>query len=384
MLATQLALFPYQEHPDHRPADFIPVYEPDLRGNEEAYVMDAVRSGWISYLGAYCDRFERAFAEFCGTAHALPVCNGTVALHLALHALGIGPGDEVIVPALTFVATANAVHYTGATPICADVDPQTWNIDPAAVERLITPRTKAILPVHVYGHPAPMAELNRLAEQHDLWVVEDAAEAHGAALQGRRTGGLGHIGCFSLMANKIITTGEGGVVTTNDAELMQRCRHLRDHAMPPERRYWHDEVGFNYRMTNLQAAVGVAQLERVEGFIRRKRAIAELYDELLTAVPGLTRPVELPGCTNVYWMYSVLVDERFGLTRDALILALRERNIDSRPFFHPLDTLPPYAQAEPCPTALDLSQRGLNLPSSPRLSDEQVIYICDTLKELGR
>lgn len=385
MLATQLSLFPYLEHPSHRPPDFIPIYEPDLSGNEEAYVLDAVRSGWISYLGTYCDRFAQDFADFCGVEHALPVCNGTVALHLALHALGIGPGDEVIVPALTFVASANAVSYTGATPVIADVDPHTWNMDPDSVASLITERTKAIMPVHVYGHPAPMDALNALAEERGLWVVEDAAEAHGAAFNGRRTGGLGHVACFSLMANKIITTGEGGMITTDDAELMGRMKHLRDHAMPPERRYWHDEVGFNYRMTNLQAAVGVAQLERVEGFIHRKRAIAELYDELLGGVPGLTLPVELPNCTNVYWMYSVLVDENeYGLSRDQLIPALRERGVDSRPFFHPLDTLPPYLRTTPQPVALDLSGRGLNLPSSHTLRDEQIVYICDVLRGLAR
>ncbi|MCB0096130.1 MAG: DegT/DnrJ/EryC1/StrS family aminotransferase [Caldilineaceae bacterium] len=383
--ALQPSLFPYLEHQlSNRPDNFIPIYEPSLGPREEEFVLNAVRSGWISYLGEYVDRFEHEFARFCGVKYAVPVCNGTVALHLALAALDIGPGDEVIVPALTFIATANAVHYTGARPICADVDPVTWNMDPQSVEKLITPATKAIIPVHVYGHPVDMAALNALAAQHDLWVVEDAAEAHGAAIGGQRTGGLGHIAAFSLMANKIITTGEGGMVTTNDEALYLRCRHLRDHAMPPGRRYWHDEVGFNYRMTNLQAAVGMAQMERVEEFIRRKREIAALYDELLTTVPGLTRPVEQPGYTNVYWMYSVLVEPAYGLSRDELIPALRQRNIDSRPFFHPIDTLPPYLSHTPCPVALDLSRRGLNLPSAPSLTDAQVAYICHTLRELAQ
>jgi len=367
-----------------RPEKFIPIYEPTLGEREEAAVLDAVHSGWISSNGKYIREFEGAFAAFCGVAHGISVSNGTTALHLAIHALGIGPGDEVIVPALTFVASANAVHYTGATPVFADVDPHTWAIDPAAVEALITPKTKAIMPVHLYGHPAPMAALNALADRYGLLVIEDAAEAHGAQVGQQRTGNLGHVAAFSFFANKIITTGEGGMVTTNDAALAARCRRLRDHAMPPERRYWHDEVGFNYRMTNLQAAIGVAQMTRIDEFIARKRAIAKCYQAALCKVPGLTLPVELSGYTNVYWMYSLLIDENYPLTRDELILALREHNIDSRPFFHPLDTLPPYRRTVPSPTALRLSQQGLNLPSAPSLTDDQVRYICDTLRALGR
>ena len=384
-LTKQLSLFPYLEHQhSERPAGFIPIYEPDLSGREEKYVLDAVRSGWISYLGEYCDRFERDFAKFCGTRYAIATCNGTVALHLALATLDIGPGDEVILPTLTFVATANAIKYTGATPIFADVDPITWNIDPDDVARLITPHTKAIMPVHIYGHPADMAQINAIAQEYDLYMVEDAAEAHGAEINGERTGSFGHIAAFSLMANKIITTGEGGMVTTNDEAIMKRARYLRDHAMNPERRYWHDEVGFNYRMTNLQAAVGVAQLERAEQFIARKRRIAEIYDDYLTGLPGLTTPAELPGYTNVYWMYSVLLDDGFALTRDELVPALRKQGIDSRPFFHPLDTMPMYQSDNPRPVALDLSRRGINLPSAPTLADEQVVYICNTLRELSR
>ncbi|MBX3010284.1 MAG: DegT/DnrJ/EryC1/StrS family aminotransferase, partial [Caldilineaceae bacterium] len=229
-----------------RPAQFIPIYEPTLGEAEEALVLEAVRSGWISSNGKYLREFEERFAAFCGAAYGVSTNNGTTALHLVLHALGIGPGDEVIVPALTFVASANAVRYTGATPIFADVDPVTWTLDPAAVAALITPRTKAIMPVHLYGHPAPMPALQALADQHGLLLVEDAAEAHGAQVGDKRTGVLGQAAAFSFFANKVITTGEGGMVTTNDATLAARCRMLRDHAMPPERRYWHDEIGFNY------------------------------------------------------------------------------------------------------------------------------------------
>jgi len=383
-MIQQLALFPYLEtQASKRPPDFIPVYTPVLNGREEKYVLDAVRSGWISSLGSYVTRFEEAFARFCDVPYAVSVSNGTVAIHLALHALGIGPGDEVIVPSLTFIATANAVHYTGATPIFADVDPLTWSLDPADVQRRITSRTRAILPVHLYGHPAPMAALQALADEHDLLLIEDAAEAHGAEIAGQRVGGLGRIATFSFYANKIITTGEGGMLTTTDEALAARCRMLRDHAMPPDRRYWHDEVGFNYRMTNLQAAVGVAQMERIDSFIRRKREIATLYREGLADIPGVTFAAELPGCTNVYWMVSVLVEAPYALSRDELIPALRTHGIDSRPFFHPLDTLPPYLSAEPRPVAWHLSQCGLNLPSSPALTDAQVTYVCEVMHALG-
>ncbi len=379
---TPVSDFLEHEH-SARPAEFIPIYEPTLGAEEEAYLLDTIRSGWISSNGRYIREFEERFAAFCGVAHGVSVSNGTTALHLILHALGIGRGDEVIVPALTFVASANTVAYTGATPLFADVDPETWTIDPAAVAALITPRTKAIMPVHIYGHPAPMAALQQLADAHKLFLVEDAAEAHGAQIGARRTGALATAGAFSFFANKIITTGEGGMVTTADADLAARCRMLRDHAMPPERRYWHDELGFNYRMTNLQAAVGVAQMARIDGFIARKRAIAQRYNAGLAGIPGLTLPVERAGYTNVYWMYSILVDQPFPLTRDELLPALRAHNIDSRPFFHPLDTLPPYRRATPCPTALCLSRQGLNLPSAPSLTDAQVDRICALLRKLA-
>jgi perosamine synthetase len=384
MLVEQLSLFPYLEPESApRPADFIPIYEPWLGELEEAYVLDAVRSGWISSLGKYVTEFEERFADFCGTRHAVSVSNGTTALHLALHALGVGPGDEVIVPALTFIASANAVSYTGATPIFADVDPESWCIHPESVAGRITTRTKAIMPVHLYGHPADMDGINELAGAYNLVVVEDAAEAHGAAIRGQRAGSLGRIGSFSFYANKTITTGEGGMLTTDDDALAARCRLLRDHAMPPTRRYWHDEIGFNYRMTNLQAAVGAAQMERIDEFIRRKRQIARWYAEGLAHVPGITLPVERPGCTNIYWMVSILVDPPFPLGRDEMIPALRAEGIDSRPFFHPMDTLPPYRQEPPQPVSLSLSQRGLNLPSSPSLSQDQVGYVCEVIQRFA-
>ena len=382
-IAKQLPLPYLESETAPRPRDFIPVYEPLLGVREEEYVLDAVRSGWISSLGKYIPQFEESFAAFCGTRFGVTASNGTTALHLATHALGLGPGDEVIIPDLTFIASASAVHYTGARPVFVDVDPATWTLDIDALERAITPATKAVMPVHLYGHMTDMAAVNEIAAAHNLWVIEDAAEAHGAAIEGQRAGSWGTIGAFSFYANKIITTGEGGMLTTDDADLAARCRQLRDHAMPPARRYWHDEVGFNYRMTNLQAAVGVAQMEQIDAVIRRKREIAELYLSQLADVPGITLPVERPGTTNVYWMVSVLIGDGYPLTRDELIVALRQQGIDSRPFFHPLDTLPPFFAADPCPVALRLSRQGINLPSSPRLTDDQVAYICATLRRLA-
>jgi perosamine synthetase len=381
----QLPVLPYLEHEESaRPSGFIPVYEPWLGAREEALVLEAVQSGWISSLGKFIGQFEEEFAAYCGCKYGISTSNGTTALHLALHALGVGAGDEVIVPTLTFIASANSVAYTGARPVFVDVDPVTWTIDPQDVAARITPRTRAIMPVHLYGQMAPMPELRDLAGRHGLWLVEDAAEAHGAAIGSVRAGAWGTIGSFSFYGNKIITTGEGGMLTTDDAALAARCRQLRDHGMPPERRYWHDEIGFNYRMTNMQAAVGVAQMERIDEFVARKRAIAARYAARLADVPGVTLAAERPGTTSVYWMIALLVEPPFPLDRDQLIVALRAAGIDSRPFFYPLDTLPPYMAATPRPVAQSLSRRGLNLPSAPRLTDAQVDYICATLRRLAR
>ena len=380
---TQLPL-PYLEtEASPRPASFIPVYEPWLGKLEEELVLETVRSTWISSNGKYIRQFEEEFAAYSGSKHGVSTSNGTTALHLAIHALGIGAGDEVIVPALTFIASANSVHYTGARPIFADVDPATWTINPDDIARLITPRTKAIMPVHIYGQMAAMPEVMALAEAHNLFVIEDAAEAHGAAIGGRRAGSWGTIGAFSFFANKIITTGEGGMLLTDDDALAARCRQLRDHGMPPERRYWHDEVGFNYRLTNMQAAVGVAQMTRINEVIRRKRAIAEQYAAELADVPGITLAQEAAGTTSVFWMVSALIDTPFALSRDELVVALRQQNIDSRPFFHPLDTLPPYRSGPPSPVALDLSRRGINLPSAPTLTTAQVSRICAALRQFA-
>lgn len=361
--------------------NFIPVYQPDLSGNELSYVTDCIKSSWVSSLGEYIDRFERGFASFCGVKHGISVANGTVALHLALAAHGIGPGDEVILPTLTFIATANVVHYTGATPVFVDSDSQTWQMDVNEVAKKISIRTKAILPVHLYGHPVDMAPLMELAAAHQIFVVEDAAEAHGAEYRGRRVGGLGHVGCFSFYGNKIITTGEGGMLVTDDDELAARLHFLKDHGMSKERRYYHPEVGYNYRMTNIQAALGVAQLERIEQFSERKQEIASMYQELLGGCPGLVTHPQAPWARNSYWMYSVLVREHAKLSRDALMAHLKAQGIDSRPFFIPIHQMPPYREEEIYPIAEELSQTGMNLPSYPAISDEDIMRISGTIRE---
>lgn len=362
---------------------YLPVYSPSLPTAARSYVMDCLDTAWLSSLGAYVGRFEQQFAAASECTHALAVSSGTSALHLALAAARIGPGDEVIVPALTFVATANAVTYTGARPVLADVDPETWTIDPADVERRLSPRTRAIIPVHLYGHPADMDPLLAIARSRGLLVIEDAAEAHGATYKGRRVGGIGHIGCFSFYGNKMISTGEGGMVTTNDSSLAERVRLLRDHAMDPHRRYFHTVVGFNYRMTNLQAAVGCAQIESIDTLLARTRAVALQYTERLRGVFGLTLPVERPWATNVFWMFSVLVEAAFGLSRDAVMKTLEADGIETRPFFIPLHKLPPYASNETYPVAERVASRGVNLPSGPGLGASSIERVCSRVELAG-
>jgi perosamine synthetase len=362
----------------------IPVFAPWLSENVRRYVLDCVDSGWISSLGQYVERFERDFAAFCEARHGVATSNGTTALHLALVTLGIGPGDEVLVPDLTFVSTANVVRYTGATPVLVDVDLRTWGMDPADARRKLTPRTRAIIPVHLYGHPVDMDSLLALAAAHGLEVVEDAAEAHGARHRGRRVGALGKIGAFSFYGNKIITTGEGGMLVTNDPTLAERAAFLRDHAMDRRRRYYHPEIGFNYRMTNIQAAIGCAQLEQAEAILTRRKEIAAAYETGLAGIAGLTRPPAEPWAENVYWMYSVLIEPGFGLNREAVRAGLRERGVDSRPFFVPLHELPPYRQDAPFPVTTALAAKGINLPSGTGLRPEEITQVCDALRGLAR
>jgi perosamine synthetase len=365
----------------------IPVAAPALVGREREYVLDCLDSTWISSSGRYLDRFEAAFAAFCGVAHAIPCCNGTVAVHLALLAHGVGAGDEVIVPTLTYVATANPVTYCGGKPVFVDAEPRTWNMDPERVAEAITPRTRGIIVVHLYGHPVDMDPILELAERNDLWVIEDAAEAHGATYRGRTVGSMGSLSTFSFYGNKIITSGEGGMVVSDDDGLAATVRQLRGQGQDPERRYWFPMVGYNYRMTNIAAAIGLAQLERIDWHLGRRREIAGWYREELAAEEGIELSPEASWAESAFWINCAVVDEsRFG-SRDDLMAALDDAGIETRPFFYPLHTLPMYRgdnEDKSFPVAEDLGRRGLNLPSSATLRRDEVAYICERLRSLAR
>jgi perosamine synthetase len=362
----------------------IPVTEPALDGNELTYVTDCILSGWLSSKGAYVKRFEDAMAAWCGVRHGIATSSGTSALHLALLALDVGPGDEVIVPALSYVASANAVTYTGARPIFVDADASTWNLDLNQLESKITPRTKAIMAVHLYGHPVDMAPSLAIADKHGLWVVEDACEAHGAEYKGLRVGGIGHIGCFSFYGNKLVTTGEGGMLTTDVDDFAETSRLLRNQATRGET-YWHSRIGFSYRMTNLQAAVGLAQLERIDKFIAARQKIVHLYDDLLMDTPGLVPHTEPPWGRSIGWLYSLLVEaDEFGMNRDELIACLAGHGIESKPFFEPLPRLPAYEDGQSYPVAEYLSRCGISLPTSAKLQPQQVEYIAQAIKQSSR
>lgn len=369
----------------------IPVCEPLLEGNELAYVEDAVRSGWISSGGEYLRRFEEGFAAYCGVRHGIGTTSGTTALHLALAALGVGPGDEVIIPDFTMIACAFAVCYTGAMPVVVDADPLSWNIDVAQVARKLTPRTKAIMAVHIYGHPADMDPLFELARARHVAVLEDAAEAHGATYKGRRCGSLGDLAAFSFYANKVIATGEGGMVVTGDDRLAEACRALRNLSFPRDgsRVYVHDRIGFNYRMSNLQGALGLAQLERVDALLGARRAHAARYSRNLAPVAALELPPERPWVTSSYWMYGVVLRDGARLSRDELARRLAAEGIETRPFFLPMHLQPALLRygidaRGAYPVADRLGARGLYLPSGSGLSDAQIDRVCEAVeRQLG-
>jgi len=374
---VDLAIFDRRSH--------LPVAQPFIADKELSYVMECVLTGWISSAGKFVSRFEETFAEFCGARHGISTSSGTAALHLALLASGVGEGDEVVVPTLTFVATANAVRYTGARPVFVDSEVETWNMDTNRIEEAITPRTKAIIPVHLFGHPADMDPILEIASRHGLTVIEDAAQAHGALYKGRRVGNLADLGIFSFYGNKIVTTGEGGIIVTDRSDLAEKARLLRDHGMSREKRYWHTVLGYNYRLTNLQAAVGVGQMENIDTILQKKREIAEEYAEGLRDLNGLTLPPEAPWARNVYWLYAVLMEPgRFGCSRDELISRLLEGGIEARPFFPPVHSQPIYATGQTLPVAERLSATGLCLPSAPRLHSTDIRRVADALYRLVR
>lgn len=356
----------------------IPAAEPLIRGNELEYITDCIKSTWLSH-GKYIDLFEEKFAKFCGVKYATSVVNGTAALHLLLASLGIKPGDEVIIPDLTFVATANAVSYAGAKPILVDVERKTWNIDPAKIEEKITAKTKAIIAVHLYGHPADMDRINSIAKSRNIYVLEDACEAHGALYKGKKAGSLGYASCFSFYGNKIITTGEGGMIVSGDKSLINKASFLKSHAQAAKGIYHHSEIGFNYRFTNLQAALGLAQLENVDYVLQRKRENARVYKSLLKDIDIIMLSPEEPWAKSAFWMYSIVLKK--DNLREKLMEKLIDLGIETRPFFEPMHNLPMYRQKGNFLNTVFLSGNGLNLPSGATLSAQDIEYVCDAVKK---
>jgi perosamine synthetase len=368
----------------------IEVCEPTLQGNEKKYVDQCIDTNWISSGGSFIDEFEKRFSEYCGVKHAITCSNGTTALHLALASLGIGKGDEVIVPDFSVISLAYAVIYTGATPVFVDSELKTWNIDPDKIEEKITDRTKALLVMHTYGCPADMDKIRTIADKHGLKVIEDAAEAFGAVYKGRKAGSLGDIGCFSLYANKVVTTGEGGMVVTNNKEIAETVARLKNLAFIRPR-FIHHEIGFNYRLTNIQAAIGVAQMERADELVKGRSSNAPAYDAELQAVDGITLPPKCPYGNSVYWMYGILIDKnKFGIGREEAMNLLKERGVDTRSFFYPMH-LQPILRKDPSidcqgeyPVAEKLYNEGFYLPSSSHLTPELIKEVCTTLKSLRK
>lgn len=374
-ISSRIRLLPVVDE-DYRVVDYVecrgdlhvPLITPDISGNELKYLVEAFLSTWISSTGSFIDQFEKRFSAFCECDHGVAVSNGTVALHLALTALGVGNGDEVIVPDMTFAATINTVLHANAVPVIVDIERDSWCIDPAEIEKAITPRTRAIIPVHLYGQPCDMEAIMRIAARHNLFVIEDCAEAHGAIFNGKKVGSIGDVGCFSFFGNKVITTGEGGMCTTNNAALTDTLRVLRDHGMSKTKKYWHEMVGFNYRMTNLQAAIGVAQLEHIDDILRKRAEMEERY----RAQPILNQFFEfqhnrLPCRDRITWLICALLKKG---DRDMLIASLREKKIDTRPFFYPLSTMDIYKQFVFSNTvSREISARGISFPTNADMED---------------
>ncbi|MGV8815428.1 MAG: DegT/DnrJ/EryC1/StrS family aminotransferase [Gelidibacter sp.] len=361
---------------------FIPISQPSITQKEIDYVTDAVKSTWVSSLGKYIDRFEAEFADFCQSRYAVSVSNGTVAIQLALTAHGIGEGDEVIMPNLSFIATANAVLHCNATPVFADIDEFNLCIDPKSIEALITPKTKAIMPVHLYGHPAQMDVILEIANKHGLWVIEDAAEAHGAKVHGKRVGSWGHCATFSFYGNKNLTTGEGGMITTDDEDFYNRCKYLRDHAMSKEKRYWHTAAGFNFRLTNIQAALGCAQLERIDDFMKKRQVIFDWYTKYLGKIDGVNLNNTEEWAENAYWLICLENKKWNWETREKFMTELKKRDVDSRPFFYPMSQMPYLKDVNHTPVTDRVYQQGINLPTYYDLKEEQVKFVCDVLIQL--
>jgi len=356
----------------------IPIYQPSLTGNEKKYVNECLDSTWISSKGRFLAEFEGKFAAYTDARYAASVCNGTVALHLALLVLGIGPGDEVIVPSLTYISSVNAITYTGAIPVLVDSLEDTWQMAPEDVRNKITSKTRAIMAVHLYGHPCEMDVLVAIARENRLFLIEDCAEAFGAFYHNKHVGSFGDIATYSFFGNKTITCGEGGMVVTNDRDLYDRAVHFKGQGLVNNREYWHDVIGYNYRMTNICAAIGLAQLEQADVLLEKKRLIAEWYMAEMGNLP-VSIHHEHGEVRHSFWMVSILVER--PEQREALRGALANAGIETRPFFYPVHTMPMYVQNnQQLPIAEHLALRGINLPSWPNLKREQVYAICEVIR----
>jgi perosamine synthetase len=369
---------------------FIPVCEPLLAGNELEYVTKCIKDNWISSAGEFLNRFESEFAKIAGAKHASAVSNGTTALHLACVALGLGVGDEVIIPDFTMIASAFSVCYTGAKPVFVDSDPDTWNMAPSAIEAKITKRTKAIMVVHIFGQPVDMDPILEIARKYDLKVIEDAAEAHGATYRGKPVGALGDIGCFSLFANKIITTGEGGVVVTNLDSLIEKIRYFKNLAFPVvgERNYIHQDIAFNYRMPNTLAAIGLAQAEKINDYIEMRVAHARQYEAELRGIRGIQLQKSLPHVASVNWMFSIALDKSIKISREDFMAELKKMQIDSRRLFFPMHKQPALLKfgcdgSGDYPVSNFLGERGLYLPSGSGLKKEEISFVCKAVGEIA-
>lgn len=363
----------------------IPLCIPEVRGNEWRYIKDCLDTNWISSVGSYVNKFEDDFASYVHSKKAVVTMNGTAALELALRTLGIGEGDEVIVSSLTFISPVNTIKYVGAEPVFVDVCRDTWVMDAEKIEELITPKTRVILPVHIYGHPADMDKIMEIAKKYNLYVIEDSTESLGSLYKGKATGIIGHIGCYSFNGNKLITTGAGGMLVTNDEKLGERAKYLstQTKTVLENGAFYHEEIGYNFRMPNIVAAMGCAQLENIDDYIVSKRKHASLYNDLLKDVKGITLPVEKDGATNVNWLYSIVVEDDYYLTRDELIIKLKENEIQSRPFFMAVHKMPPYIECKhgEMNVTEELEKRGINLPSSVGLTDDDIRKICGIIKQ---
>lgn len=361
----------------------IPLCVPEIKGNEWKYIKECLDTNWVSSAGAFVDRFESEFVKYMNVKKAVVTMNGTSALELALRTLNIGKGDEVIVSSMTFISPVNTIRYVGAEPVFVDICSDTWVMDAEKVEEMITPRTRAIMPVHIYGHPVDMDKIMDIASKHNLYVIEDATESLGAKYKGKNVGSIGHIACFSFNGNKLITTGAGGMLVTNDKKIGDRAKYLstQTKTILENGGFYHEEIGYNFRMPNLLAAMGCAQLENIEEYISSKRKQASLYNKFLGDIEGITLPVEREGIKNIYWLYSILIEHDYPISRDKLILKLKENGIQSRPFFMPVHDMPPYKKCRAGDMSItnDIIKKGINLPSSVGLNEEQIKYICDVI-----